>query len=542
MITAQLKYNPYLRTTEILFNGEKPRINSLVEKYQEEILQKWISQVPAIFRDEMNGYGFALEFQGTKTDYEELVKAFERAGVTKQMVSVVHLKELADRKNKLELIDQLLDWLNENNNGNFDYAKFRKDNEELFEGSYPYIIINGRSLDTSMYENSDINVETIDVISELDSTDLKHTPIVLYLDRNSLPSLRSNLLYLKNRPDVDQDQLFFYIDQQLNRRKVYRLISDYGIVNPQIISSAADPKVRRYMELYPFTDYIAQTIDELNGAVFSISQKLEKANEESEKTNSEVHKEINELSDDISRIKTVIDIFDHKDNLQMPDEWQNARDSLFARIYGWNKKKVKITNPEEAAVEAVRFNEDLQEYYKNFCDEVLEGTKRASKSLSKELNNWYMQSGLTDEVNAASNKLIVKGTRRLEEITADLLKLKEEKFVEAKEDIMGLLFGQPSQKKLVKETTYYYQKWREYAADHAREAAEIFMENLTGTMTGYYESMAQTYLEKLKAELMIRVEKQNEISSQLSDDEKKLQADNSWLSEFKDLLKEIERG
>ena len=34
MINAELSYNPFLMETEIRFNGQPPRVNSLVEKYQ----------------------------------------------------------------------------------------------------------------------------------------------------------------------------------------------------------------------------------------------------------------------------------------------------------------------------------------------------------------------------------------------------------------------------------------------------------------------------------------------------------------------------
>lgn len=71
MVKAELSYNPYLQETEIRFNGQSPRINSHVEKYLDKKLQTWIHKLPYIFRDEMNGYGFELEFSGTELDYEE---------------------------------------------------------------------------------------------------------------------------------------------------------------------------------------------------------------------------------------------------------------------------------------------------------------------------------------------------------------------------------------------------------------------------------------------------------------------------------------
>lgn len=81
MIRAELSYNPYLLETNILFNGEPPRINSLVEKYQGQKLQEWIDKIPAIFYNEMNGYDFELDFSGTELDFEELKHAFLQAGV-----------------------------------------------------------------------------------------------------------------------------------------------------------------------------------------------------------------------------------------------------------------------------------------------------------------------------------------------------------------------------------------------------------------------------------------------------------------------------
>jgi len=58
MVKADLSYNPYLNETTIRFNGKKPRINSLVEKYEDKLLYEWIDKLPQIFHDEMNGYGY----------------------------------------------------------------------------------------------------------------------------------------------------------------------------------------------------------------------------------------------------------------------------------------------------------------------------------------------------------------------------------------------------------------------------------------------------------------------------------------------------
>ena len=80
MVKAELNYNPYLLETSIKFNGQEPRINSLVEKFQDDPLQSWVRRIPEIFYDEMNGYDFELEFSGTERDYQEVVHAFREKG------------------------------------------------------------------------------------------------------------------------------------------------------------------------------------------------------------------------------------------------------------------------------------------------------------------------------------------------------------------------------------------------------------------------------------------------------------------------------
>lgn len=49
MVKAELSYNPYLQETEVKFNGRPPRINSLIEKFQNKRLQEWIKDIPSIF-------------------------------------------------------------------------------------------------------------------------------------------------------------------------------------------------------------------------------------------------------------------------------------------------------------------------------------------------------------------------------------------------------------------------------------------------------------------------------------------------------------
>lgn len=35
MVKTELEYNPYIQETKVRFNGKNPRINSLIEKYND---------------------------------------------------------------------------------------------------------------------------------------------------------------------------------------------------------------------------------------------------------------------------------------------------------------------------------------------------------------------------------------------------------------------------------------------------------------------------------------------------------------------------
>ena len=58
----------------------------------------------------------------------------------------------------------------------------------------------------------------------------------------------------------------------------------------------------------------------------------------------------------------------------------------------------------------------------------------------------------------------------------------------------------------------------------------------------YYNELAKKYHEKLSNLHDCKVKEKNNIASKLSEDERLLQADNEWLTKFKDQLIRIERG
>jgi len=97
-------------------------------------------------------------------------------------------------------------------------------------------------------------------------------------------------------------------------------------------------------------------------------------------------------------------------------------------------------------------------------------------------------------------------------------------------------------KEPVRVVTYLYQEWRENAATLASPVLDEVIQSVNETLKDFYERVAQDCLGRLKALIERQTQIKDEVSAQLSDDERKLQADNDWFTVFQEKLREIERG
>lgn len=107
MISAELQHNPYLLETDVKFNGQSPKINSQIEKYENQLLSDWAKVVPRIVYDEMNGHDFDLFFSGTEYDFQKLNQAFAQLGVTPEQVRFIMRNEIEDAEVKSDKINHL---------------------------------------------------------------------------------------------------------------------------------------------------------------------------------------------------------------------------------------------------------------------------------------------------------------------------------------------------------------------------------------------------------------------------------------------------
>ena len=544
MVKAELSYNPYMSETEIKFNGQRPRINSLVEKYQNHLLQDWIDKVPGIFYDEMNGYGFVLEFSGTKTDYDDLKNAFTSVGITEDQVELFHKNELNGRYQKIEEIDRLLSWMEENKNRKFDYKQFREDNAELFDSSYSFVLIHGGTQDTSLFEGKNITVESIDDLQELKNTDLTNTPVLFCLNQDSLKMLPNDLKVILNRKDIKPTQVFFMIHSALNVNNVERTIKDLGIVAPQIIEAVDDAVMQHFFEIYPVTDYISQAIKVFRQEIETLKTQLQTENTESERLNKDVYGQIDVLEETLKKIKEVQSEFIHRDNFDMPEEMRRAKEKLCSNIRNWKNRKTKITKESDADIHAAEMNEAVHKFYREFIDEISKASLYSRLDITAKFQNLYRTAEVDEEYDIGRIQLKETSFGQIPDIADKLMQLKEENYVVPKEDLFGRFFKQTENevKEAVREVTFFYQNWREYVLTVAEPIANKAIQEQYEMLNDYYNALAEIYQNHLTELIEQKNSEKDKVASQLSEEEQKLQDDNNWLAEVIDQLSMIERG
>ena len=541
MVKAALSYNPYLQETQIRFNGQAPRINSHVEKYMDKKLQTWIHELPLIFRDEMNGYDFELEFTGTKLDYEELKRSFSNAGVSDAQVHIFHKNELDERDDKLKKIDQLLTWLDETSNRRYNIKTVRSANYDLLDADYEYIILHGRVTDSSTFDTLHISIENVDHIEELNDTNLHNIPILYVIDKDSVVLMKKDLRALQKRADISYDQIFFRISPSLSEEKIVREISDLGIPDPQVVQSADDPAVIKYFELFPFTDYIRDTVKLFKGQIISLREGLTAEINETKSENQEQYQQIDQLDTENACLKESLDKFINPDRTDFSSFFQSPVDDVKNKITGWRNNKTKITRPEEAVKVSREFDRYIQILYQDYLRKMHMILSRSAKTVQVQMRNWYEIANADKDFIAERIPSPDYTFDSIPQIQNELLNLKEEAYVTPKEDILGKFFKQStdSQTESVLETTFYYAWWRTYALSKTEPYLYNIYTTCVEKLNSYFDQLASVYKEHLLTLVGEKEAAKYSLSTQLSKEELLLQNDSDWLIKFSDMVKAI---
>ena len=371
MVKAELSYNPYLQETKIRFNGRSPRVNSLVEKYQKEKLQDWLHKLPDIFRDEMNGYNFDLEFSGTKTDFEELKAAFKTAGIGDEQVHIFHKNELSERSDKMYEIEDLMNWLESHPNRRYDYSAVLEENKDLFEGEYEYLVLHGRQEDMNAFEEMNISVEIIEDVKTLEKTNLSNTPLLYVIDDDSSENLISDLFYLRKRKDVAHKQLFFRISPLLREDMVIRELKDLGVEAPQIVEKADDEAILRYFEVYPGSDSVREAIRLFNRDINRIREELKAEKEQKERANHSIYTKLDRLEEQAEAQKEALSFFNNPDKKDFEASYTVEKAQLIYRVSDWKNNKTKTTKVDEAMTLATEYSNFLCDAYDDYVRSLI---------------------------------------------------------------------------------------------------------------------------------------------------------------------------
>lgn len=544
MVKAELNYNPYLLETSIKFNGQEPRINSLVEKFQDGPLQSWVRRIPEIFYDEMNGYDFELEFSGTERDYQEVVHAFREKGITDESVRIFHKNELDGRSKKVELLEHLVEWLDKNQNRNFNFAKFREKHADCLCSSCVYIIFQGYELSTTEIDDSRIDIEHVNVIDELKQTDLKNIPILIFITEENIDSLQNNLEYFMNRNDVESTQLFFLIHSSLDSGKVERIIKDLGISEPNIVSGIYDDKIKKYIEIYPVSEYIYSAISLIREMSDELEEYLKKESEKSAIANREVHERIALYENTIRRLKDAHHNFVSRDNLEIPVEWNEAETELLKLVSDWRKRKTKIMDTHEAEMVANEFETDSKRYYGQFLEKMLNVATTTKQDIDSAYDAWYRNAEFDVEYQLNRPVYVIPDFENEISVAETLQKLGEEEYVKPKEDLFGMFFksAADTSREPILQKVFYYQNWRAYVRNIIEPKARYVIQTLFENIQQYERAIVEDYIVHLSELIAGETMKKDQEAAKLSDEERLLQTDIDWLEKVQDQLREIERG
>ncbi len=543
MVKTELSYNPYLMETVVKFNDQPPKINSIIEKYRDKKLQEWVELLPQVFRDEMNGYGFDFYFSGTESDYELIKSSFKKAGVTDNEVAFFYKNELEEPVIKNKRIYDVFSWLDAHPNRRFDYKAFKDDNKEILDSPYSFITINGNKISSISLCDEKIDIENIDNVNELTTTDLTNTPIVMFIDSHDLNRNKRELRSIICRDDISSRQLFFCISAELNRPQIERIISDLGIHTPNIINDVNDAVISDYFEVYPLTEYITKVLEILKGTISKLQADVDEENEKSKIVNSGIHRKIDSLENDINTLKNADDLFNQRDNLIIPTEYVSSMKSFFFKISEWRKKKTKTTNMDEAIAMATEFNTMLDKFYSEFVSEIDNASVAKSAEIDQLFGKWFSDTKMdpdfepTVDFNYEAKEYITPS------LTEKFMDIKTEQYIVRKASLFDRLKNNAdANNDKVMEVTYTYEAWRTLAVEEYGPICQRVIDNWTETLTKYYAVLANVYHNRIHQIIKQKTEEKQIVSKQLSQDEQLLQNDMDWLSQINDKLHLIERG
>ena len=544
MVKVELKYNPYVLETKVYFNGQLPKINSQIEKFENKRLFVWSDKLLDILYSEMNGYDFDLDFSGTKADYEKIKYLIEKNHLNSE-IRLNFVNRLQEAAKKYRRFKEMITWLRRSSIEEFHFLEFWEINQEyMIENNLLYVLVDKKVADFSI-EDLDVNVESIDSISQLPEN-IGFYPVLLVLDADKEAEFRHNLLALLQRKDLIADQIFILISENVNLAYYIRLINDLGLKQPQFIHSIDSPLIYDYFENYVRIDFLFKALKILETQKDMTSSKLDQKFETMKQNNREIFEKISKLDKEIADIQSSIEQFENWRLVMYKNEFEKLYVQLNETITHWKSRTKQIRNDSEAE----KMMKELQGLTEKSLFEFKNAANRLFDDKLSELMNifsrLYKDSNIQDSFYVHSRNELIISKYEVKNFSEKLRVLRQERLV-PKEDIFGLINRivkneQNKIQELVPDITYDLDKFREIACNETLPIAQnllIDIENRLQSIQLYIVDEYKTHLSTILNEKLL--EKANE-ANQLSAAEKHLQDKKDWLIEFSGQLSEIERG
>lgn len=544
MVKVELKYNPYVLETKVYFNGQLPKINSQIEKFENKRLFVWSDKLLDILYSEMNGYDFDLDFSGTKADYEKIKYLIEKNHLNSE-IRLNFVNRLEEAAKKCRRFKEMITWLKRSSIEEFHFPEFWEINQEyMIENNLLYVLVDKKVADFSI-EDLDVNVESIDSISQLPEN-IGFYPVLLVLDADKEAEFRQNLLALLQRKDLIADQIFILISENVNLAYYIRLINDLGLKQPQFIYSIDSPLIYDYFENYVRINFLFKALKILETQKDMTSSKLDQKFETMEQNNREIFEKISKLDKEIADIQLAIEQFENWHLVMYKNEFEKLYVQLNETLTHWKSRTKQIRNDSEAE----KMMKELQGLTEKSLFEFKNAANRLFDDKLSELMNifsrLYKDSNIQDSFYVHSRNELIISKYEVKNFSEKLRVLRQERLV-PKEDIFGLINRivkneQNKIQELVPDITYDLDKFREIACNETLPIAQNLItdiENRLQSIQLYIVDEYKTHLSTILNEKLL--EKANE-ANQLSAAEKHLQDKKDWLIEFSGQLSEIERG
>lgn len=544
MVKVELKYNPYVLETKVYFNGQLPKINSQIEKFENKRLFVWSDKLLDILYSEMNGYDFDLDFSGTKADYEKIKYLIEKNHLNSE-IRLNFVNRLEEAAKKCRRFKEMITWLKRSAIEEFHFPEFWEINQEyMIENNLLYVLVDKKVADFSI-EDLDVNVESIESISQLPEN-IGFYPVLLVLDADKEAEFRQNLLALLQRKDLIADQIFILISENVNLAYYIRLINDLGLTQPQFIHSIDSPLIYDYFENYVRIDFLFKALKILETQKDMTSSKLDQKFETMKQNNREIFEKISKLDKEIADIQSAIEQFENWHLVMYKNEFEKLYVQLNETITHWKSRTKQIRNDSEAE----KMMKELQDLTEKSLFEFKNAANRLFDDKLSELMNifsrLYKDSNIQDSFYVHSRNELIISKYEVKNFSEKLRVLRQERLV-PKEDIFGLINRivkneQNKIQELVPDITYDLDKFREIACNETLPIAQNLLtdiENRLQSIQLYIVNEYKTHLLTILNEKLL--EKANE-ANQLSATEKHLQDKKDWLIEFSGQLSEIERG